>query len=612
MWPDNETTVDLLGFDYLVDQLEVLVTNRRLTPLTVLVSGDWGSGKSSLMKAAADRLRSDENRERFVVVEFVPWRFEDFAFGKVALMAAVIDAIGEHIEAKAEDASGGKQTAVKKLTLARLALQKVGFWKAATVAGMTAAGVNPTETAAVAAMADFVGGIGPTLGDAEDPSEELPREFTSVADFQVVFEELVESLGKSFEAVVVFIDDMDRCSSTQTIVETFEAMRLFLQAPKTAYIVGAQEKNVEAALNSRFEARRDDDDENLGEHWLEKMLQRRLPVPPLGPPEVLTYINLLFAELFTTPENFEELRAAAVERRKSNPFQIAMNQGLAADTIGELPEEFAEGLHIAEQIGPTLARTRRGNPRAIKSFLNDIYQRLETARMRQMSLDPATVAKMLVLEQLLDAQHFERVFGWFLDSDTGKAEELGPAEAYAKTGNGGSQTIREWVAQPGVAEWLKLEPSLAETNLGPYFTFSRDRLAGLITAPRLTEELQRLLSDLQNRTDPTRRRAVTEALTLSDADRTQLLPALLTAAERDLDGAAGTSLRAIAAVKPDVATAMFAALERLPIRKVKGTFALNLANDMKGDPRTRMVLEKWEGKGPSGFRRQVTRALGSL
>ena len=58
MWPDNETDIDLLGFDYLVDQLEVLLTNERLLPLTVLVSGDWGSGKSSLMEVTRKRLET--------------------------------------------------------------------------------------------------------------------------------------------------------------------------------------------------------------------------------------------------------------------------------------------------------------------------------------------------------------------------------------------------------------------------------------------------------------------------------------------------------------------------------------------------------------------------
>ena len=50
MWHDNETRTDLLGFDYLVDELEVLLTERRLLPLTIGIDGGWGSGKSSLME----------------------------------------------------------------------------------------------------------------------------------------------------------------------------------------------------------------------------------------------------------------------------------------------------------------------------------------------------------------------------------------------------------------------------------------------------------------------------------------------------------------------------------------------------------------------------------
>jgi len=56
MWSDNETTVDLLGFDYLVDSLEVVLTQPALLPLTVGVLGDWGSGKTSLLECTLDQL----------------------------------------------------------------------------------------------------------------------------------------------------------------------------------------------------------------------------------------------------------------------------------------------------------------------------------------------------------------------------------------------------------------------------------------------------------------------------------------------------------------------------------------------------------------------------
>ena len=77
MWADNETDVDLLGFDYLVDELELLLRNERLLPLTVLVSGGWGSGKSSLMEVARKRLEAEQ--EKFICVKFTPWRFETSA-----------------------------------------------------------------------------------------------------------------------------------------------------------------------------------------------------------------------------------------------------------------------------------------------------------------------------------------------------------------------------------------------------------------------------------------------------------------------------------------------------------------------------------------------------
>ena len=601
MWPDNESEIDLIGFDYLVDELEVLLTNERLLPLTVLVSGDWGSGKSSLMEVARQRLERDENKDRFICVKFTPWRFEDFNYGKVALMAAVVDAIADYAdehETVLQEAAG----LAKKL---RRKLHAWGVWRHSAAIGAAAAGAGPEEIAAAGAAAEVVGGAG-TADD--DPA----RAFETVAHFHTEFEELIESLGDKLQAVVVFIDDMDRCSNVETIVETFEAMRLFMHAPKTAYVVGAHEDIVEAALDRRYEGRREGDEE-LGSHWLEKMLQHPIKVPPLGEPEVLGYINLLFAELHTSPEDFEKLRSKADENRKRNPFQVAMNAGIARDTIGDLSEELTEALDIAGQVGPLLAQNLRGNPRETKRFLNRFLLRMATARKRSLDLDAARLAKLMVLEELLDAQHFERVFTWHLASDTGAPKELAVAERLANEEQvkGAARELQEWVRQPDVARWLRLQPSLAETNLAPYFTFSRDRLGSLITAPRLSQELQRLLAELHDDSvDPLRVKAVEQANELSERERDDLVPALLDAAAQNLSGGAAKSLRELARERSEVATAMFSMLEKLSVRKVTGNFALDLATDFKRDPRTKPLLEKWAGtKSNADLKRQAERAL---
>ena len=61
MWHDNDTAIDLLGFEYLVDELEILLTEERLLPVTVGVDGDWGSGKTSLMRMTRARLEDAAN-----------------------------------------------------------------------------------------------------------------------------------------------------------------------------------------------------------------------------------------------------------------------------------------------------------------------------------------------------------------------------------------------------------------------------------------------------------------------------------------------------------------------------------------------------------------------
>lgn len=99
MWADNETRIDLLGFDYLVDSLEVVLTEPRLLPVTVGVLGDWGSGKSSLLNMVADRLTPSG---QYVVVPFSPWRYEAYEDVKAALMEAVLSSLESRIPKAAD------------------------------------------------------------------------------------------------------------------------------------------------------------------------------------------------------------------------------------------------------------------------------------------------------------------------------------------------------------------------------------------------------------------------------------------------------------------------------------------------------------------------------
>jgi len=93
MWPDNETDTDLLGFRVHSDLIRSVVTDEGLLPVTVGVFGDWGSGKSSVMKMLERDLRDQED---VACIHFNGWQFEGYDDAKSALVHSILLELGEH------------------------------------------------------------------------------------------------------------------------------------------------------------------------------------------------------------------------------------------------------------------------------------------------------------------------------------------------------------------------------------------------------------------------------------------------------------------------------------------------------------------------------------
>ena len=94
MWSDNETSVDLLGFQVHSDLIRAVVSDTSILPVTVGIFGDWGSGKSSVMKILQQDL--ENSQEDIACIYFNGWQFEGYDDAKSALVQSILLELSNH------------------------------------------------------------------------------------------------------------------------------------------------------------------------------------------------------------------------------------------------------------------------------------------------------------------------------------------------------------------------------------------------------------------------------------------------------------------------------------------------------------------------------------
>jgi hypothetical protein len=539
VWSDNETDVDLLRYAYLASSVSRIVRSERLLPTTVGVFGDWGSGKSSLLRM----IRADLEKDPGVMcLTFDGWLFEGYEDAKTALMGTILDAIQDRVE--------GDTTLWEKVKERFEALrQRVNWLRLATMTGRVAVpvltglpdpsgGADPSGVAAdVAAGAKTISpaDVQGLLNAVPEGEGNLRR---NIRDFRGDFGKLLEEA--EIGTLVVFIDDLDRCMP-DTIIETLEAIKLFLFAPGTAFVLGADERLVEYAVRLRFPELPNAEIE-VGRNYLEKLVQFPMRIPPLNTVEVQSYANLLFAQLDLGPDSDEyKLVCEAVARSGADSvselsFDLQAARSLLSET--SVPPQLELDLDLAAQIAPMLAPGLGGNPRRVKRFLNTLLLRMALAEDRGLQLQRQVLAKLMMLEYV--RPDFFKKLAELQANQGGRPNELvveahikehsesgsddpkangrkGSDEASKSRSRTGSHSkmegkprtptqedlsadVRTWLADDWMQKWLASEPTLEDIDLRPYFYIAHDKLGALDGSPlKLTpaavEVLDRLLSD---------------------------------------------------------------------------------------------------------------------
>lgn len=619
MWADHEAAIDLLNVGHLVSAVLRAITDDRLDPVTIGVYGDWGSGKSTVIRRVREVADADPE---LLCVSFNGWRFEGYEDAKSALASTILEEIRR--EAKKEK---GKLQRVKA-AVAKAArsfgsrIDKLGFRRQIAGmglnAGIAAGGVALGATivgAPVAAGALGIAALGSLLRDGKEldgkkladllikeqqaAAAEQRRLHVSIRDFHRRFARLVAAL--EVKRLVIIVDDLDRCLPT-SVVDTLEAIRLFLAAPRTAFVIAADEALIRDAVAQRFPERRSSDalDETprsntlIGARYLEKLIQVPVRVPPLSRSDLHGYLNLLFAEQREEPGSFAKLcdRVRASARYDAISFHAGNAEELLQHPIDD---RLKEDLVLAEQIAPVLALCAEGNPRQTKRFLNALVLRLAMAEERVVKLDRATAAKLLLLEYFLP--ELFRELALVAAANEGRSSELAALEmelqqsADSDAAESAAATISRFGAMASAMRvtdrfqaWLRTEPSLGAIDLRPYVYFATERFAlpaGL--AQRLSPGGAAILHDLLSDSEAAQK-AAAERLEGISPTEVRLITSELTAKARSgrIDLGLRTSpmhaMVKVAHVRLDAAPDVIAALVGMPNESLPAAAALLISS----------------------------------
>jgi len=641
MWSDNETEIDLLGFQHLESAVLSILLDDQLLPTTVGVYGDWGSGKSSLLRMVEKRLRAEEGT---LVLWFNGWLFESFEDAKTALMGTIIDEIVSKRTLNAEVKDTVKKLGLrmlKRLQVFRLMGAGVRAVSAYSIAGKVGAVTSLTADGA-AFLTDFAKQSEEDVSKieamaAEDVEKELKGDAgqslrRGIREFRNDFENLLKET--QIKRLVVLIDDLDRCMP-DTIIETLEAIKLFLFVPHTAFVIGADERLVQYAVRRRF-PELPGDRADVGQDYLEKLIQFAVRVPPLGRTEMETYINLLFASKATLKEGqFDQIRTSGVNWDGGSLTGVRFNHSVAARVLGTVPNDLSEGLAISQRIAPVLAAQLTGNPRLCKRFLNLLLLRVHMAESRGITLKKTVLAKLMLLERFKNASFRKLADAQALED--GKPKEIADAEEAvatkpendSKPGSKTTNTRRKKIVEDGgvvdwlddewiKGEWLRQTPLLADEDLRPYFFFSRDKLGPLAVAvQRLSERAQEVVASLLDESDAIRQRALERAVEISPADAAAVNQALAERMRQEEDWSAENSALAMichwAEVRPDVVSQVLIDLGSLPTDDLPLLLPQNVSGFAKGgahDAAAKRIVTRWSQESkPGNFQQESTKQL---
>lgn len=483
-----------------------------------------------------------EGRRRRVTIWFNAWKYESTAQVWAGLADSIVQQIGERFDDPVERELFWFRLQMRRLDAGKIRkkvyqevfsafYEKLVIWAPAYLAGialMVLIAVKGIWLGAGAFLVADVAGAWAQFRKAKSETERKPArvslgDFVQVPDYAAnlgFVHEVVEDLKRVFAIIpkkdlpmVVFIDDLDRCSPGK-VAGVVEAINLFLagEFPDCMFILGIDDEMVAAALDRAHSeviaklpayAR----SSSIGWRFMDKFVQLPFIMPPPSSQELANYVDSLLSEngSQTDPGSDALDRAASlVEQQTGSSItpdqvvqQVANQRSLAT---GE-KEALKKDVKIIQEMNHNIrlftdreegmrtliskcAREYFNNPRDIKRYVNlfRFYYFLRAAR--EVKGEPVVSIDQLS-RWLVFSLRWPEVDRWLRRYPASEGRSGRSPLAAFEHAAASSHTLAAWQEELGKCLGIKLDqaPWLAD---GELFAFFQNEASDIDEAHRLS------------------------------------------------------------------------------------------------------------------------------
>lgn len=279
---------DPLEFEAMASRLErIIVASRTSAPFTASIEAGWGAGKSTLMRRVQRRLEGKAPDQQRAPTDARTVWFNAWTAPEAQVLEGLVRSVLDQLDSN---------------LLRRIARKR----KLLSVLGLGAS------------IAGGFFGLGNVVDRVWQKVSIDPKQRNELNQF--VREAMENWLARSSDdgrLIVVFIDDLDRCSSA-TVLQVFEAMKLYLDAPGFVFVLGWDTEQVVRAVAA--EKGRDD---RLPQRYVEKIVQFGFRIPRPSD-EQLTRLSDTLCEAAGLTESVlaHEHRELLIRTTEGNPRQL--------------------------------------------------------------------------------------------------------------------------------------------------------------------------------------------------------------------------------------------------------------------------------------------------